>query len=112
MSLFRIVLLVLWIILWVLVIRASVELGVGASGVFFDDFHQPWRAMINSDFSVHLLMVALWILYRERPAAGVLCALGEFILGMPFTLMYLLVTTFREKGDMRRVLLGRHFAAA
>jgi hypothetical protein len=67
--------------------------------------------MLNSDFTVHLLMVALWILYRERPAAGVPCALGEFLLGMPFTLMYLLVTTFREKGDMRRVLLGRHFAA-
>ncbi len=111
MSLFRVALLVLWIIVWVLVIRASVELGVGASAVFLDDFHHPWRAMINLDFSIHLLLVALWILYRERsPVVGVLCALGEFIVGMPFTLMYLLVATFREKGDMRRVLLGRHFA--
>jgi hypothetical protein len=112
MSSFRIVLLVLWIIICALVIRALVELGLGASAVFLDDFRQPWRAMINSDFSIHLLMVALWILYRERsPTVGVLCALGEFIVGMPFTLMYLLVVTFREKGDMRRVLLGRHFAA-
>jgi hypothetical protein len=112
MVLFRIVLLALWVILWGLTIRASMLLGVAASSVYLSDFHQPWRAMLNSDFAVHLLMAGLWILYRERSAlTGILCAIGAVLLGMPFTLMYLVVTTFREKGDMRRVLLGRHFTA-
>jgi hypothetical protein len=113
MTLFRTLLLALWILLWILVIRASVELGVGASWVFVTDFAHPWRAMLNSDFSVHLLLAALWILYRERsPIIGVVCALLALLVGMPFTLMYIFVTTFREDGDMRRVLLGRHFSRA
>lgn len=111
MAIFRTLLLALWIFLWILVIRACIDLGLGASWVFVTDFAHPWRAMLNSDFSVHLLLIAAWIVYRERsPVVGVVCALLALLLGMPFTLMYILVTTYREGGDMRRVLLGRHFS--
>jgi hypothetical protein len=112
MALFRLILLALAALLWFLTVRATLLLGAGGSWVFVTDFDQPWRAMINSDFSVHVLLVVLWMLYRERLiVVGILCALGELLLGMPFTLLYIIAVTYRERGDMRRVLLGCHFPA-
>jgi hypothetical protein len=112
MALFRLILLALAALLWFLTVRATMLLGVAGSGIFVSDFDQPWRAMINTDFTVHILLVVLWILYRERSiAVGILCVIGELVLGMPFTLLYIVVTTYRERGDLRRVLLGCHFPA-
>jgi len=113
MTAFRVFLLVLWVLLWALTIRATAALGAAASWVFVTDFSHPWRAMLNSDFLVHLVLVALWIIYRERSkVVGGLCAVLALIGGMPFTLMYIFVTTFREDGDIRRVLLGYHYRAS
>jgi hypothetical protein len=112
MQLFRGTLLALAALLWFLTVRATVLLGTAGAWVFVTDFDQPWRAMINSDFSVHVLLVVLWMFYRERSIpVGILCALGELLLGMPFTLLYLIAATYRERGDMRRVLLGHRFPA-
>jgi hypothetical protein len=107
---FRFSLIVLWLLIAALTMRAIVQLGPLASWVFVTDFQHPWRAMLNSDFVFHLLLVGLWVLYRERSlAVGIPCALLAAAGGMPFTLLYLLLTTYRERGDMRRVLLGGHF---
>jgi hypothetical protein len=112
MPLFRSILLALAVLMWFMTVRATLLLGAAGSWVFVTDFDQPWRAMINSDFGVHVLLVVLWILYRERSIMiGVLCALGELLLGMPFTLLYIIAATYRERGEMRRVLLGHRFPA-
>lgn len=110
MNPFRFLLLALWLLIMALTLRALVQLGPLESWVFVTDFQHAWRAMMNSDFIIHLLLAGLWVLYRERSlAVGIPCALLATAGGMPFTLMYLLVTTYRERGDMRRVLLGGHY---
>lgn len=109
MKFFRGALAMAWLLTWALMARATLEQGTAESLVFFADFAQPWRGMLNTDFLLHMWLVAAWIAYRERSLlVGIPCALFASMGGMPFTAMYLLVTTYRENGDMRRLLLGRH----
>ncbi|HEY6131235.1 MAG TPA: hypothetical protein VIV27_04415 [Halioglobus sp.] len=102
----------LFVILWILIVgitwRALQELGSEGGMVFISDFSHPWRAQFNTDFSIHLLLFAIWVFWREKSkvlglVAALLCALG----GM-FTLPYLLLATYRAKGDTKEFLLGAH----
>ena len=60
-----------------------------------------------TDFSLHLLLVAAWMIYRSRSwVVGIICAILAINLGGVFTLAYLIVVSVQAKGDMRKVLLG------
>ena len=77
------------------------------SDIFMRDFSHPWRAQFNTDFSLHLLLMALWILYREKSLfRGIPFATLSIVVGGAFSLAYILVATFAAKGDFRRLLLG------
>lgn len=57
---------------------------------------------------VHLLLIAVWVVWREPSklagiACAVLCAFGGV-----FTFPYLFVSILRSGGDARVLLLGRH----
>ena len=110
MTLFRIALVVIWVVALATLVMASVDLGILAAGDFFvGDLAHPWRRQFNLDFSGHLLLMAIWIFYREpsalaRPIFAALAVVG----GGAFSFAYILVATFRSGGDMKRLLLGRH----
>lgn len=109
MQLLRSALLVAWLAtLWVSV-RAILALGAGAAGdVFLGDFSHPWRAQFNTDFAVHLLLMAAWIVYRERGSIrGFGFGVAAVLFGGAFSFAYLFVATFTAQGDIRRLLLGR-----
>ena len=77
--------------------------------MFIGDFAHPWRAQFNADFALHLLLVAAWWVYRARSwILGLVWAVLAINVGAVFTLAYLLVVSIQVKGDMRRLLLGRH----
>lgn len=109
-TLFRLLLCAGWAVLLLVSIRAVTAMGLGAeSGVFIGDFAHPWRAQFNTDFSLHLLLAAAWMVYRARSwALGLVWAVLAINLGALFTLAYLLVVSIQARGDMRAVLLGRH----
>ena len=105
---FRVFVALCWIVLLAVTWRAVAELGMGAGTVFFSDFSQPWRAQFNTDFSLHLLLFAVWVFWREHSklvgiACAVFCAFGGI-----FTFAYLLVSLARSRGDVRDLLLGTH----
>jgi hypothetical protein len=108
----RAFLLIAWLGVAYLVLAAAAQLGFRGSMIWFTDFAHPWRLMFYMDFSLFLLLAALWILYRERsPVVGIACAVLAAALGSIFALAYLFVTTFRSNGDVRVFLLGhRAFA--
>jgi len=108
MNIFRALLLVAWILVIWVSFHAIQTMGVNAAGaIFMGDFAYPWRAQFNTDFSFHLLLMALWIGYRERKLIwGIPLGVASIMLGGAFSLAYILVVTYLEKGDMRRVLLG------
>jgi hypothetical protein len=105
---FRLLLCLGWAVLLVVSVHAVEAMGFGAAGsVFMSDFAHPWRAQFNTDFSLHLLLVAAWMIYRSRLwVVGVVCAVLAVNLGAIFTLPYILVATFHARGDLTKVLLG------
>lgn len=112
LTVFRIMLCVAWLVLFWVTLGAVQRMGVNAAGtVFFGDFAHPWRAQFNTDFSLHLLLVAAWMIYRSRSwIVGIVCAFLAVNLGGLFTLAYILVASFRTGGDIRALLLGNRQA--
>jgi hypothetical protein len=110
---FRALLCVGWAILLWVSIRAVAAMGLGTAGtVFISDFGHPWRAQFNTDFTLHLLLMAAWMIYRSKNwVVGVVCAVLTMNLGGMFTLAYVLVVSIQAKGDIRKLLLGSRFPA-
>lgn len=108
MNLFRGFLIIGWVLLMAVSVQAVSSMGFEGGKVFFDDFSHPWRAQFYTDFLLHVLPITAWVFWREpSKVTGLLCAVGTTFGGV-FTLLYLFITTFREQGDIRRVLLGKH----
>lgn len=104
----KILLVVFTLIIYAVTVIAFKELGPDEGMVFVTDFNHPWRAQFNTDFSLHILLVALWVFWREENIiARILCALGCFMGGL-FTFPYLIISLLRCGGDVRKLMLGRH----
>lgn len=104
----KILLVVFTVIIYVVSFIAVKKLGMDEGMVFVSDFGHPWRAQFNTDFSLHILLVALWVFWREEHiGAKILCALGCFMGGL-FTFPYLIVSLIRCNGDVRKLMLGRN----
>ena len=108
MTLLRAYLILGWLLLAGITYWAISSLGLDGGKVFFDDFAHAWRAQFYTDFLLHVFPVAIWVYWREQSKlVGLLCALGT-LMGALFTLIYLLVATYRAGGDPRKLMLGRH----
>ena len=105
---FRVFLVAGWLALVWVTLRAVTQAGVGAAwGVFIADFADPWRVQFDTDFALHVLLIAAWMVYRAPTwGIGLLTALLAVALGGLFTLAYILVLAVLARGDMRVVLLG------
>lgn len=108
MTLLRGYLLLGWLLLAGITVWAVATLGLDSANVFFSDYAHAWRAQFYTDFLLHVAPIAAWVYWREQSKlVGLLCALGT-LMGGVFTLLYVLVATFRADGDVRRLLLGHH----
>lgn len=112
MQIFRAFLVIAWLALTWTSVHAVATMGPNAAGAFFfGDMAHPWRAQFNTDFAVHLLLMAGWIVYRERNLVrGVPFGLLAILLGGVFSFAYLFVATFAVRGDWKSLLLGRQAA--
>jgi len=111
MLILRIALAVAWILVTWVSVGAVTQMGFGAAGeTFFADFAHPWRAQFNADFSAHLLLMAAWIVYREkRPLAAGFFGAAAIFFGGVFSLAYIFIATFRCEDNFQALLLGeRH----
>ena len=108
MQIFRAAVLIAWLVVMWVSIHAVATLGFNQAGAtFFGDFSNPWRAQFNADFSVHLLLMAAWIIYRQKnPLLGLLFGLAAVMFGGAFSLAYIFVATFTAKGSFKGLLLG------
>jgi hypothetical protein len=107
---FGVLLALAWAVLAAITFVALVELGPRAAvRTFIGDFAHPWRAQFYTDFSLHLVLTAAWVLYRARtPALGAAFGFLVLSLGALFTIPYVIAAAIRAKGDARTLLLGRH----
>jgi len=77
-------------------------------GVFFADMAKmQWPGQFNLDFMFMLTLSGLWVAWRHQfSAAGLGLGVLAFFGGALFLSLYLFVQIWRNKGDMRVVLLG------
>lgn len=66
-----------------------------------------WRSQFNFDFVIYLVLSSSWIVWREGATgkAYMYVFLNIFLGGM-FGFPYLLLLSYRAKGDIKKILLG------
>lgn len=85
------------------------EHGLGLLPVFFGDIlAMGWPGQFNVDFLGFLVLSGFWLAWRHgfSPAGLALGVLG-FFGGIPVLASYLLIVSFRARGDVAVLLLGR-----
>ena len=97
-----------WCILLYVSARGLAGPGIGDVGAyFFGDFAYPWRAQFLTDFSIHLLGVGAWMIWRTQSLLlGAIWALLAVCLGALFTLPFFAAALWRSSGNVAAVLLG------
>lgn len=68
-----------------------------------------WRSQFNTDFIIYLVIVATWISWREGfSSKGHAFAVLSVVMGGMFSFPYLLLATYRAKGNPKDLMLGVH----
>jgi len=67
-----------------------------------------WNGQFNLDFSCYLTLSGLWIMWRNQFSfPSILIAVNAMIIGIIVFAPYLLYLLFSEKGDLKKVLIGK-----
>ena len=74
---------------------------------FGEMWSMTWSGQFNADFTCFLILSGLWIAWRHGFSRnGLILGVTAFFGGIMFLAPYLLVFSFREQGDMSKLLLG------
>lgn len=114
MTLFRLFLATCLIVITAYTSVTVANHGLNLLPVFFGDMAaMAWPGQFNLDFFCFLLLSGLWVAWRHQFSAGGL-GLGLIAVfgGMPFLSAYLLIASFKTKGDIKAMLLGEARARA
>ena len=112
MTAFRIFLATVLAVIVVYTLPVIANHGINLLPIFFGDMlKMGWPGQFNLDFFGFLLLSALWTAWRNQFSPG---GLGLSVLalffGMPFLTTYLLILSFRTKGNLHAMMLGEQRA--
>lgn len=66
-----------------------------------------WNGQFNLDFSCYLTLSGIWIMWRNKFSKySIVIAIIAMIIGIMAFAPYLLYLLAKEKGDLKKVLLG------
>ncbi len=107
----RILLIVATALIYLATIAAAYTSGLNWPAVAFADLIAiNWRSQFNFDFIVHLLLMALWINWREGfGTRGYLFGCLSIVMGGMFSFPYLAHAIYRSDHDPIQLLLGQHY---
>jgi hypothetical protein len=110
MTLLRTYLLAATLFIFAASIYVVMTMGINWPAVYFGDIlNLNWRSHINVDFLLHLCLLAIWVSWREGfTLQGFLLGFLCIFLGATFGFPYLLLATYKAKGDLETLLLGVH----
>jgi len=82
--------------------------GANLFGVFIQNLISlNWSGQFNLDFLSYLLLSGLWIMWRNQyTMTSILLGLLAMVLGIVWFAPYVLWLIHKEKGDLKRVLVG------
>jgi hypothetical protein len=108
MTCFRIYLAAIWLAIFVYTAVVIANHGANLFPVFFGDMAaMGWPGQFNFDFMFLLSLSALWVAWRHQfTAGGLVLAFLAAIGGAAVLSIYLLVVSFRVKGDVRALVMG------
>ena len=108
MNAFRMFLVAVFVVIAGYTLVVIADHGLNLLPVFFGDMTKmQWPGQFNLDFMCMLLLSGLWVSWRHQfSGPGVVLGLVAVFGGALFLSAYLLVESFRTKGDMRKLLLG------
>ena len=88
--------------------------GFNWPAVYFGDLVQlDWRSQFNTDLVIHIILLAVWVAWREKFALkGLVCGFFCIFWGGMFGFPYLLYIAYQAKGNPKQMLLGVHHEAA
>lgn len=105
---FRILLtaMIIGIIVYTIIVGANY--GWNLFPQFFGDMAaMTWPGQFNFDFMCLLMFSGLWLAWRHRfSPGGILIGVLGLFGGTMFLAPYLLIVSFKAKGDMNKILLG------
>ena len=109
MTLFRLLLISIFTAITLYTAVVIANHGLNLLPVFFGDMAAlAWPGQFNLDFMCMLALSGLWVAWRHRfSGAAIALGLVAFFGGALFLSVYLLVESFRTKGNVAALLLGR-----
>ena len=111
MLFFRLFLMAAFLIIGIYTAFTVVEHGFSLLPAFFGQIAVvDWQGQFNTDFMMFLVLSGIWIAWRHgfSPLGIFLGVAGGVFGGMFFLSAYLLLESYRVKGDVHALLLGRH----
>lgn len=110
MNILRVFLALSTFAIYIITIIASVNNGMNWPAVAVGDLLKlDWRSQFDTDFLVHLLLLATWVIWREGAnARGYVFGFLSIVMGGMFSFPYILYATFRAQGETKALLLGVH----
>lgn len=77
-------------------------------GVFINDIKSlSWSGQFNLDFLCYLILSGFWIMWRNQfTTKSIILGTVAMVLGIVLFAPYLLWLTYKENGDLKRVLVG------
>lgn len=78
--------------------------------IFLSNIRQiEWNGQFSLDFSCYLLLSWIWITWRNKfSLQSILIATAAAIVGIMVFAPYLLYLLYKEKGDLKKVLIGEN----
>lgn len=68
-----------------------------------------WNGQFNLDFSCYLTLSGIWIMWRNKfSISSIIFAVFAMIIGIIAFAPYLLYLLAKEKGDLKKLLLGEN----
>ncbi len=102
------------LIIYLVTIYAVATKGINWPAVYFGDIlYLDWRSLFNSDFLIHLFLLATWISWPEGfTVKGFIFGFLSIFLGGMFGFPNILYATYKAKGEPKDILLGVHGSKA
>lgn len=109
MALFRLLLVMIFTAITLYTGIVVAHHGLNLLPVFFGDMARlAWPGQFNLDFMCMLALSGLWVAWRHRfSGAGIALGMVAFFGGALFLSVYLLVESFRARGNVEALLLGQ-----
>ena len=108
MKILRIFLVVATVAIYALTLIATVKGGLNWPAVAISDLLElSWRSQFNTDFLVHLFLLATWVVWREGATLkAYVYGFLSIVLGGMFSFPYIVYATYKAHAEPKALLLG------